>query len=142
MPTRTATAVWTGSFKTGNGRFTGTSGLSGAYTAASRFENDPGLNPEDLLAAAEASCYSMALSAALDRNGTSAHTIETTARCTVEKVEGANRITTMRLEVRADVPNIDNETFQKIAQATRDGCPVSKAITGNVDIQLNATLGR
>jgi osmotically inducible protein OsmC len=142
MPTRTATATWTGTFKSGSGRFAGTSGLAGAYTAASRFENDPGLNPEDLLAAAEASCYSMALSAALDRNGTSANTIETTARCTVEKVDGANRITTMQLEVRADVPVIDDETFQKIAQATRDGCPVSKAIKGNVDVQLNATLSR
>ena len=142
MPTRTATAVWTGGFKNGNGRFTGTSGLNGSYTAASRFENDPGLNPEDLLAAAEASCYSMALSAALDKNGTPPTIVETTARCTVEKVNGANTITTMEIDTRADVPNIDDPTFQKIAAATRDGCPVSRALKGNVDIRLNATLGR
>lgn len=142
MPTRTATAVWTGGFKNGNGRFTGTSGLTGAYTAASRFENDPGLNPEDLLAAAEASCFSMALAAALDRNGTPPNVVETTAKCTVEKVGGANTITTMQIDTRADVPNIDDAAFQKIAIATRDGCPVSRAIKGNVDIRLNATLGR
>jgi len=142
MPTRTATAVWTGGFKNGNGRFTGTSGLNGSYTAASRFENDPGLNPEDLLAAAEASCYSMALSAALDKNGTPPTTVETTARCTVEKVNGANTITTMEIDTRADVPNIDDATFQTIAAATRDGCPVSRALKGNVDIRLTATLGR
>jgi osmotically inducible protein OsmC len=142
MPTRTATAVWTGGFKNGNGRFTGTSGLTGAYTAASRFENDPGLNPEDLLAAAEASCFSMALAAALDRNGTPPNVVETTAKCTVEKVDGANTITTMQIDTRADVPNIDDAAFQKIAIATRDGCPVSRAIKGNVEIRLNATLGR
>lgn len=143
MPTRSATAVWTGGFKTGKGHFTGTAGLNGAYTAASRFDDsEQGLNPEDLLAAAEASCYSMALSVALERNGTPPATIETTARCTVERVEGAQRITTMQIDVRADVPNIDDATFQKIASATRDGCPVSKALIGNVDLQLNATLGR
>ena len=143
MPTRTATAVWTGGFKGGKGHFTGTSGLNGAYTAASRFEDsEKGLNPEDLLAAAEASCYSMALSAALDRNGTPPTTIEATARCTVERVDGGQKITRMELDVRADVPNIDDATYQKIAMATRDGCPVSKALMGNVDIQVTATLGR
>jgi osmotically inducible protein OsmC len=142
MPTRTATAVWNGGFKNGNGRFSGTAGLNGAYTAASRFENDPGLNPEDLLAAAEASCFSMALSAALEKNGTPPTIVETTAKCTVERKDGANTITTMQIDTRADVANIDDATFQKIALATRDGCPVSRALKGNVDIQLNATLGR
>jgi osmotically inducible protein OsmC len=143
MPTRSATAHWTGGLKTGKGRFSGTAGLNGAYTAGSRFENEPGgLNPEDLLAAAEASCFSMALSGALERNGTPPTEIETTARCTVDRVEGGYKITTMQLEVRADVPNIDDATFQKIALATRDGCPVSKAIKGNVEISVNATLGR
>jgi osmotically inducible protein OsmC len=144
MPTRSATAVWTGGFKDGKGQFTGTKGLSGSYTAASRFESPggDGLNPEDLLAAAEASCYSMALSVALERNGTPPNTIETTAHCTVERVNGAQKITTMKIETRADVPNIDEATFQKIAEATRDGCPVSKALIGNVDLQIDAKLGR
>ena len=144
MPTRSSTAVWTGGFKTGKGEFTGTNGLNGTYTAASRFESpgSDGLNPEDLMAAAEASCYSMALSVALEKNGTPPTSIETTAHCTVERVDGAQRITTMKIETRARVPNIDEETFQKIAQATRDGCPVSKAIKGNVDLQLDATLAR
>ena len=84
----------------------------------------------------------MALSVALEKNGTPPNTIETTARCTVERVDGAQRITIMKIETRADVPNIDETTFQKIAEATRDGCPVSKALMGNVDIQVDAKLGR
>ena len=141
MPTRSATATWKGGLKNGSGSFTGAKGLSGAYTFASRFEESEGLNPEDLIAAAEAACFSMALSGGLEKNGTPPTNIETTARCVVERGEAGFSITTILLEVRANVPNIDDAAFQKIAATTKDTCPVSKALKGNVDIRLTATLG-
>jgi lipoyl-dependent peroxiredoxin len=142
MPTRTASATWKGGLKNGSGHFSGASGLGGDYTAGSRFGEGQGLNPEDLLAAAEASCFSMALSGALERNGTPPTQIDATAHCTVERVGEGFTITKMHLEVRAEVPNIDEDTFQKLAVATRDGCPVSRALKGNVDLQVSATLSR
>lgn len=141
MPTRSASATWKGGLKNGSGNFTAAGGLGGKYTFASRFEDAAGgVNPEDLLASAEAACYSMALSGSLEKNGTPPNSIDTTAKCTVERVEVGFAITTMDLEVRASVPNIDDATFQKIAAATKDGCPVSKALKGNVNIRLTATL--
>lgn len=141
MPTRSASAKWEGGgLKAGRGSFSGQTGLSGQYNFSSRFENGTGSNPEELLAAAEAACYSMALSVGLERNGTPPTSVETTARCTIDKVADGFGITTMQLDVRAKVPNIDDATFQRIARETKDGCPVSKALKGNVDIQLAATL--
>lgn len=140
MPTRSASAKWEGGLKGGKGSFSGQTGLGGQYNFSSRFESGAGSNPEELLAAAEAACYSMALSAGLEKNGTAATSVETTARCTVEKVGDGFSITKMQLEVNARVPNLDDATFQRIARETKDGCPVSKALKGNVDIQLNATL--
>lgn len=140
MPTRTATATWTGGLKSGNGNFRGETGLGGAYTFGSRFESSKGSNPEELLAAAEAACFSMALSGALEKNGMAPTSVETTARCTVEKVGDGFTITTMSLEVSARVPDADPAAFQKIAQATKDGCPVSRALAGNVRIELEAKL--
>src|SRR6185503_3675349 len=104
MPTRKASAVWNGGLKGGNGSFRGESGLSGAYSFGSRFENAKGSNPEELLAAAEAACFSMALSGALERNGTPPTRIETSAACTIEKVGDANTITRIALTVNASVP--------------------------------------
>ena len=141
MPTRNASARWEGGgLKSGKGSYKGESGLSGAYSFISRFENSPGSNPEELLAAAEAACFSMALSVGLEKNLTPPAWIETKAGCTVEKVNDAFKITTMKLVVRASVPGIDSATFQKIAAATKDACPVSVALKGNVDIQLSAAL--
>jgi lipoyl-dependent peroxiredoxin len=140
MPTRTASAKWEGGLKGGRGSFSGTTGLSGQYNFSSRFEEGTGSNPEELLAAAQAACYSMALSVGLEKNGTPPASVETTAKCTVEKVGDAFSITRMQLDVRAKVANIDDPTFQKIAAGTKEGCPVSKALKGNVDIQLTATL--
>jgi osmotically inducible protein OsmC len=140
MPTRNASAKWEGGLKGGKGSFTGQTGLGGQYNFSSRFEEGTGSNPEELLAAAEAACFSMALSAGLEKNGTPATSVETKAACTVEKVGDAFAITKMALDVRAVAPNIDDATFQKIAAATKDGCPVSKALKGNVEITLNATL--
>jgi lipoyl-dependent peroxiredoxin len=140
MPTRTATAKWEGGLKDGRGSFTGATGLGGQYNFSSRFENGTGSNPEELLAAAEAACFSMALSAGLEQNGTPPTSVETTARCTVEKSGDGFAITRMQLDVRAQVPKIDDATFQRVAAATKDGCPVSKALKGNVQLTMTATL--
>lgn len=141
MPTRNASAVWKGGLKGGSGRFAGESGsISGVYSFGSRFESGNGSNPEELLAAAEAACFSMALSAGLEKNGTPATKVETSAACTVEAVPGGFGITTMKLRVKANVRGVDNAKFQEIAAATKDGCPVSKALAGNVKIDLTATL--
>ncbi|HEV8244375.1 MAG TPA: OsmC family peroxiredoxin, partial [Polyangiaceae bacterium] len=136
MPTRKAEAVWEGGLKGGKGQYKGETGIGGAYSFGSRFESAGGSNPEELLAAAEAACYSMALSGALERNGTAPSSIKTEALCTVEKVGEGFTITTMKLVVRANVPNIDKEVFLKLALSTKDGCPVSRALKGNVNIEL------
>ena len=140
MPTRNASAKWEGGLKGGKGTYSGQTGLGGQYNFSSRFEEGTGSNPEELLAAAEAACFSMALGAGLEKNGTPPTSVETKAACTVEKVGEGFTITKMALDVRAVVPNIDNETFQKIAAGTKEGCPVSRALKGNVQITLNATL--
>jgi osmotically inducible protein OsmC len=140
MPTRKASAVWEGTLKAGKGTFKGQTGLGGAYNFSSRFEDGQGSNPEELLAAAEAACYSMALSVALERAGTPVQRVETEAACTIEKVDDKFKITTMRLKVRASVPGVDQATFQKTAEATKDGCPVSTALKGNVKLELDAQL--
>jgi lipoyl-dependent peroxiredoxin len=140
MPTRTASAKWQGGLKDGKGSFSAANGLGGNYDRGSRFEEAPGSNPEELLAAAHAACYSMALAAGLEKNGTPPTRVETTAKCTIEKVGDGFTITKMLLDSRAMVPNVDEATFQRIAAATKDGCPVSRALKGNVDIQLTASL--
>ena len=141
MPTRKASAVWEGGLKSGKGTFRGEGGAVGGAYSFSRFaDQSEGSNPEELLAAAEASCFSMALSAGLEKNGTPPTRVETDAHCTVEKVGDGFKITTMKLVTRATVPGLDDATFQRIASATKDGCPVSGALKGNVDIQLEATL--
>ena len=140
MPTRNASATWEGGLKGGKGSFKGESGaIGGAYSFGTRFENTPGTNPEELLAAAEAACYSMALSADLEKAGTPAERVQTDAACTLDFVDGKPTITTLRLKVRAKVPGVDAATFEKAAQGTKAGCPVSRALTG-VDIQVDAQL--
>ena len=141
MPTRKATAVWEGGLKGGNGTFKGESGaIGGQYNFSSRFESGVGSNPEELLAAAEAACFSMALSGGLEKAGTPATRIETSAACTVEAVPGGFGITKIKLNVQATVPNADKVKFQQIANETKDGCPVSKALKGNVEITVEARL--
>ena len=140
MPTRTANATWTGGLKGGKGSFKGETGLGGQYSFSSRFESGTGSNPEELLAAAEAACYSMALSGALERNSTPPTSVETTAKCTVEKVGEGFKITRMALDVRVAAPGLDDATLQKLAAATKEGCPVSQALKGNVQLSVNASL--
>ena len=141
MPTRKASAMWQGGLRGGNGSFTGATGLTGSYNFGSRFQEAAGSNPEELLAAAEAACFSMALSGGLEKEGFAPTRVETDAECTVEKVGDGFKITRMRLTTKATVPGLENAKFQSIAQATKDGCPVSGALKGNVQIDLTATLG-
>ena len=141
MATRKATAVWEGGLKGGKGTFKGESGaIGGQYNFSSRFESGVGSNPEELLAAAEAGCFSMALAASLEKAGTPATRVETTAACTVEAVPGGFGITRMKLNVQATVPKIDKVKFEQMANETKDGCIVSKALKGNVEITLDARL--
>lgn len=141
MPTRNATAMWKGGLKGGKGTFAGESGaISGDYSAGSRFEEAGGTNPEELIAAAHASCYSMALAGALERAGTAPDSVETQAACTIEKVGGGWKITGMKLTVRASVPGADRDTFKDLAEKTKDGCPVSGALLGNLQLEVDAQL--
>ena len=141
MPTRTATAQWKGGIRSGTGSFKGQTGLAGSYSFGSRFADAAGSNPEELLAAAEAACFSMALSGSLEREGFAPTSIDTSAACTIEKVGEGFKITTMNLTVKAVVPGLEDAKFQSIAAATKDACPVSSALKGNVQIGITATLG-
>ena len=141
MTTSRASAVWEGKLRDGKGRYSAGSGaFSGNYSFATRFEGAKGTNPEELIAAAEAACLSMALSAGLEQGGTPATRIETTAACTVDKVGDGFKITAIALQVRGKVPGIDQARFQKAAEAAKDGCPVSGALKGNVQLTLDAKL--
>ena len=139
MPTRKSSARWEGGLKGGKGTFKGESGaIGGQYNFSSRFEEGVGSNPEELLAAAEAACYSMAFSGNLEKNGTPPTSIDTEAACTVSPVEGGFRITKIHLVVAAIVPGIDDAKFQEIAKATLTTCPVSRTFHGNVEITVEA----
>src|SRR6188472_142724 len=141
MPTSSASAVWEGVLRSGRGHFKAGSGaFEGDYTFATRFEGAKGTNPEELIAAAHASCLSMALSAELEKAGTPATRITTIASATTSKVTNGFRITRMRLEVRGEVPGVDQAAFAKAADAAKEGCPVSQALKGNVPFELDARL--
>lgn len=136
MAVRKAQAVWEGSLKEGQGRMRFGS-FEGAYSFASRFEEGAGSNPEELIGAALAGCFSMALSSSLGKAGYTLQKVETEATVYLEMVEGRFRITRIHLECQAQVAGVDEPTFQEIAEATRSGCPVSAAL-GGVEITLNA----
>ena len=140
MSTRTAEAVWQGGLKQGTGNVSLGSGVfQGAYSFGSRFESAPGTNPEELIAAAHAGCFSMALAAGLEQAGFKPQRIHTTARVTIDKVGDGFRITTSELTLEGSVPGIDDKTFLKHAQDAKANCPVSKALAG-VKVTLTATL--
>jgi osmotically inducible protein OsmC len=141
MPTRNAKAVWEGKIRDGKGSVEVESGtLKTQYNFSGRFENGGGSNPEELLAAAEAACFSMALSGNLERAGSPATRIETAAACTVDRAGDGFKVTTMKLTVRATVPGMDDAKFQEVAEKTKQTCPISLAILGNVDLQMDAKL--
>ena len=140
MPTRHATATWEGGLQKGKGTFSGESGaISAPFSFGSRFESAKGSNPEELLAAAEAACYSMALTAGLDQAGTPPTRVETNAACTIEKQGAGFAITSIKLSVRATVPGLDAAKFKAAAEKTLETCPVSVALK-NVPKELDAQL--
>jgi osmotically inducible protein OsmC len=139
MPTRHAEATWTGDLKAGNGAYSGQSGaLKGAYSFGTRFENAPGTNPEELIGAAHASCYSMALAAGLGKAGHQPKSIHTTADVTLDKVGEGFKITKIVLKTEGQVPGIDEKTFKEFAEKTKTGCPVSQALA-STPIELQVT---
>lgn len=136
-----ASAVWEGKLKDGRGNYRASSGaFASPYSFQTRFEGATGSTPEELIAAAFASCLSMALSADLEKAGTPAARVETEAACTIEAVGGKPTISTMALKVRGRVPGLEQAGFQQAAEAARDNCPVSRALKGNVTITLDARL--
>ena len=140
MPTRTADARWEGSLKDGKGTMRlGGGAYEGPYSFSSRFEDGTGTNPEELIAAAHAGCFSMALSAALGRAGHDPESVSTTARLELDKGDSGFSITRITLVTNAVVPGIDEAKFQEVAADAKANCPVSRALAG-VDIALEATL--
>jgi osmotically inducible protein OsmC len=133
-------AVWKGGLKDGKGTVSTESGVlkEAQYGFNTRFENGPGTNPEELLGAAHAGCFSMALSAQLGEAGMKAESIETTATVSLEKVEGGFAITAVHLDLKAKIPGADKAAFEKAANNAKAGCPVSKLF--NTKITLDAKL--
>lgn len=140
---RSAQALWNGDLKSGKGQFSLDSGVlkETPYSFNTRFEQAPGTNPEELIAAAHAACYSMAFAHTLTNQGHQPQSIETKAVCSLEPQEsGGFKITKIRLETRGQVSGIDEVTFQQIAQEAEAECPVSNALRGSVAIELDAIL--
>ena len=142
MAARTANAVWEGSIQDGRGQMSlGSGAFEGAYSFKSRFEEgDNGTNPEELIAAAHAGCFSMALSLALGEGGNEPESIQTQAKVTLRNIEGAPTITKVALTTRVRVPGLDDEAFQKAANAAKEGCVVSRALGAVEEITLDAAL--
>ena len=131
MPVRTAQAVWEGDLAKGKGTVAlGSGSYQGPYSFASRFESGKGTNPEELIGAAHAGCFSMALSAMLGKAGYAPKKIQTDAKVHIEKVGEGFKITRIELHLQADIPGIENKTFLEHADAAKKGCPVSHALAG------------
>ncbi len=140
MPIRIAEALWEGNLKKGKGKMKVGSGVfEGSYSFGSRFEQERGTNPEELIGAAHAGCFSMAFSMMLEQAGYKVEQIRTLAKVHIDKVGEGFKITTIELETEGKVPGIDEKTFNEQAEAAKKGCPVSMALTG-VDIRLQAKL--
>lgn len=140
MPVRTASAAWDGDLMKGKGTMKfGGGAFEGPYSFSSRFEEGKGTNPEELIAAAHAGCFSMALSAGLAKDGFTPERVSTTAKVHINKVEAGFKITLIELNCEARVPGIDEKTFQEKANGTKTGCPVSQALA-STEIKLTATL--
>jgi osmotically inducible protein OsmC len=142
MPVRSAVAVWEGNLKKGKGTVKlGSGAFEGNYSFASRFEKGTGTNPEELIAAAHAGCFSMALSMMLENAGYTIDAIRTIAKVHIDKAGEGFKITTIELETEGKVPGIDEAIFLKHAEAAKKNCPVSMALTG-AQIELQAKLAR
>ena len=142
---RQANVNWSGDLATGKGTVSATTSgafkdLEVSWPRRSEADAQGKTSPEEFLAAAHASCYSMALSAGLGRAGTKPESLNVTASVTFDRVGDGFKVVSSALEVRGRVPNIDADAFQKAAEAAKDGCPISQALKGNVDLSVKATL--
>ncbi len=141
MPARASSAEWKGTLREGHGVMKMTSGAyEGPYTFASRFESGKGTNPEELIAAAHSGCFSMALSATLEKAGFKAVSIKTTATVHLDKLGDGMGIVRIDLDCVAEVPGIDEKKFLESAEGAKKGCPISKALAAVPEITLKAKL--
>lgn len=132
----TATARWNGSIDDGSGSMSTATGLSGAFTKASRFADGEGTNPEELIGAAHAGCFSMFLASLMSKEGTPPNSVETTAKVSIEITDGGPTITKIKLTSVVDA-DVDADKIAELGAAAKDGCPVSKALAGVGDITLD-----
>jgi lipoyl-dependent peroxiredoxin len=137
---RKASAEWNGGLKDGKGTVSTESGVlsATAYSFTTRFEDQPGTNPEELIAAAHAGCFSMALSGQLGNRGMTAESIKTTATLTMDKIEAGWTVTAIHLDVSAKIPGADQAKFDEAANAAKTGCPISRLL--NTNITMSARL--
>jgi osmotically inducible protein OsmC len=141
MPIRTASAQWQGNLPDGSGTVrTGKGGLQGNYSFRSRFEEGEGTNPEELVAAAHAGCFSMALSKALADSGFTPAAVDTTASVHLDKTDAGMTVTRIELDTVGDVPGIDSTQFQKVAETAKANCPISRLLSPGAEITLAARL--
>ena len=141
MPTRNASAEWQGDFKRGGGTVAvGSGAFDLPYNFSGRFEDGGGTNPEELLGAAHAACFAMALSVGLTQAGNPPDSLSAAAKVTIDPVEGGFEITRIELSVRGKVPGLDADGFAAAAQGAKDGCPLSKALAAVPEITLDASL--
>ncbi|ROO52640.1 osmotically inducible protein OsmC [Micromonospora sp. Llam0] len=141
MPIRTASARWQGNLTEGSGTIrTGKGGYEGNYSFRSRFEEGEGTNPEELIGAAHAGCFSMAFSKGLADAGFTPTSVQTTASVHLDKTDAGMTVTRIDLETVGEVPGVDPETFQKLAEAAKANCPISRLLSPGAEITLNASL--
>ena len=141
MPVRSASARWEGTLQEGKGTMRlATGAFEGAYSFGTRMQEEKGTNPEELIGAAHAACYSMALSKGLADAGFTPEAIDTTATVHLDRVDGKQTVTRIDLVTTASAPGIDDTDFQKVAEATKEGCPISRLLAPGVEITLSASL--
>jgi osmotically inducible protein OsmC len=141
MTARNGSAEWQGDLRSGSGTITVGDGVfQGAYSFASRFEDGEGTNPEQLIAAAHAGCFTMALSSTLSEQGHAPDSVRTTARVQLRNIEGAPTLTRIDLYTEGRVPGVDEHEFERYAQQAKEACPVSRALAGVPEIVLTAKL--
>ena len=141
MATRNGSAVWRGDLQGGEGRITVGNGVhEGPYSFHSRFEDGEGTNPEELIAAAEAGCFTMALSLILGNEGHKPEELQTDARAVLRNVDDKPTVTGMNIKTRGRVPGIDQETFQRFAEQAKKECVISRALAGIDEFKVEATL--
>ncbi|GLW29963.1 OsmC family protein [Actinoplanes regularis] len=141
MPIRSATARWEGNLTEGSGTIkTGKGGLQGSYSFKSRFEEGEGTNPEELIAAAHSGCFSMAFSKGLADAGFTPTSVDTVAKVHLDKTDAGVGVSRIELETVGVVPNIDDATFQKLAEGAKENCPISRLLSPGATISLTARL--